>query len=243
MENQREIFKILNHYHRFCPSHIRIRENSNLTAAIVSCARIFIRKPFFRTWSYSIPAVALKEVETFVAFWPTILLAGPQSDHLPQFWDGGGNFLSNLIPGTNHTLCGYADLSFTVLLSEKLFADLESLLENTVTHRDAAVEWRHIKPVLPKVRGQTKQSSAPDISREQALTAFHQRYPQAIVRWFEVTDTLPDGCDLYSGPTNCWFVRFFLTYDDPSILQSSRLVAVSKSTSEIVYDDSANDEG
>jgi len=36
---------------------------------------------------------------------------------------------------------------------------------------------------------------------------------------------------------------FFLTYDDTSILQPCRLVAVSKSTGEIVYDDSANDEG
>jgi hypothetical protein len=36
---------------------------------------------------------------------------------------------------------------------------------------------------------------------------------------------------------------FFLTYDDTSILQPCRLVAVSKSIGEIVYDDSANDEG
>jgi hypothetical protein len=56
-------------------------------------------------------------------------------------------------------------------------------------------------------------------------------------------DTLPDGCDVYGVPTNFWFVQFFLTYDDTSILQPSRLVAVSKSTGEIVYDDSANDEG
>jgi len=182
MDNQREIFKILNHYHRFCPDHITVRENLNLTPAIISGARLVIRKLFFRTWSHAILAVALRHEHVFVAFWPTILLAGPQSDHLPRFWDGGGNFLDNLSPGTNHSLCGYADLSFTVLLSEKLFTDLQSLLENPTV----ANAKREAEP-------------PPDISREQALAVFHQRYRPSLVRSFEIDDSPPSG--LYTRPS------------------------------------------
>lgn len=81
------------------------------------------------------------------------------------------------------------------------------------------------------------------ISKEQALAVFHQRHPSQIIRWFEITESLPEGCSIYACPKDCWFVRFFTIYDDPCILQSSRLVAVSNSTGQIVYDDRANDEG
>jgi hypothetical protein len=81
------------------------------------------------------------------------------------------------------------------------------------------------------------------ISREQALSVFHQRHPAQIVRWCEITDTLPERCSIYNYPKDYWFVCFLTIYDSPFILQSSRLVAVSKNTGEIVYDDRANDEG
>ena len=80
------------------------------------------------------------------------------------------------------------------------------------------------------------------ISREQALAVFHQRHPAQIVREFEITDTLPEGCAVYACPKDCWFIRFLTVYDEPA-LRSSRLVAVSKTTGEIVFDGSANDEG
>ena len=79
------------------------------------------------------------------------------------------------------------------------------------------------------------------ISREQALAVFHERHPAQVIRWFEITDSLPDGWAIYACPKDCWFVRFFTVYDEP--LRSSRLVAVSKTTGEIVLDGSANDEG
>ena len=44
-------------------------------------------------------------------------------------------------------------------------------------------------------------------------------------------------------PTDCWFVLFQLIYDQPCILQSSRLVTISKRTGKIVYDGDARDEG
>ena len=55
------------------------------------------------------------------------------------------------------------------------------------------------------------------ISREQALTVFYQRHPSQIIRSFEITDTLPQGCSIYNCPKDCWFVRFLTTYDDPWI--------------------------
>jgi hypothetical protein len=62
------------------------------------------------------------------------------------------------------------------------------------------------------------------------------------VEGFSMTDTLPDNCAVYNPPTNCWFILFSESRFQWR-LQSSRLVAISKSTGEIVYDGSANDEG
>jgi hypothetical protein len=80
------------------------------------------------------------------------------------------------------------------------------------------------------------------ISKEEALAVFHQQYPPATVNVFRTIDTLPDNCAVYMPPTNCWFI-LFSENPFPMRLQSSRLVAISKSTGEIVYDDLANDEG
>jgi hypothetical protein len=81
------------------------------------------------------------------------------------------------------------------------------------------------------------------ISREQALAVFHQRHPAQVIRSFEIADSLPDGCAVYACPKDCWFVRFHTVYDEPYTLGPSRLVAVSKTTGEILFDGSANDEG
>jgi hypothetical protein len=106
-----------------------------------------------------------------------------------------------------------------------------------------------IDAMLADVRGETKRDPPRHISREQALAVFHQRYRPSLVRLFEITDTLPQDfchlpgdCDFYGSFANCWFVQFALTYDDPCLV-ADRLVVVSKSSGEIVYDDSANDEG
>jgi hypothetical protein len=72
--------------------------------------------------------------------------------------------------------------------------------------------------------------------REQVFEIFHERYRPTLVRWFKITDTLPDAWDLYDVPKNCWFVQFSLNNDDT--IAQPRLVAVSKRTGEIVYDDS-----
>jgi len=80
------------------------------------------------------------------------------------------------------------------------------------------------------------------ISRDQALTVFHRRYPPELVYRVHITDTLPDNCAVHNPPTNCWFLLFS---DEEIItcLQSSLLVAISKSTGEIVYDGDAGDKG
>ena len=81
------------------------------------------------------------------------------------------------------------------------------------------------------------------IPREQAFAIFHNRYRPSIVRSFKITDTLPEHYrhvpgdrDFYSSYANCWFVQFALTYDDPGIV-NGRLLIVSKSTAQIVYDE------
>jgi len=44
------------------------------------------------------------------------------------------------------------------------------------------------------------------IGREQALAAFHQRYPQRIIRWFEISEVLPAPANPIHCPgTDSWF--------------------------------------
>ena len=80
------------------------------------------------------------------------------------------------------------------------------------------------------------------IRREQALAIFHNRYRPSLVRSFKVTELcrksrhVPGDRDFYSSYANCWFVQFALTYDDPCIV-NGRLLIVSKSTAQIVYDE------
>lgn len=136
MDNHQRIFGILSHYREFCPQQISIQANLSLSAGILLSARNLIRKKPLRSWSSIIPEVALKEANVFAAFWPTVLLAGPNSNHIQQFWNGGGEFLSNLNPGQNHLLCGYAELSFTIFLSEKPFIELQPLLEKPENSTD-----------------------------------------------------------------------------------------------------------
>jgi hypothetical protein len=74
------------------------------------------------------------------------------------------------------------------------------------------------------------------------MAVFHERYPRETLHWVEITDTLPDNCAVYNRPADCWFV-LFLPNEFRWRLISSRLVAISKSTREIVYDGDAGDEG
>jgi len=80
------------------------------------------------------------------------------------------------------------------------------------------------------------------IRREQALAIFQNRYPR--VCSYSIRDTLPeDYCHVrgdrdffYSSYPNCYFVRFALTSDDPRIV-NGRLLIISKSTAQILYDE------
>ena len=82
------------------------------------------------------------------------------------------------------------------------------------------------------------------IHGEQALAIFHNRYRPSLVRSFTIRDTLPeDYCHVrgdrdffYSSYPNCYFVRFALTDDDRSIV-NGRLLIISKSTAQILFDE------
>ena len=77
------------------------------------------------------------------------------------------------------------------------------------------------------------------INKEQALAVFHQWHSPGSVVVFTITDTLPS---YYDAPKTCWII-LFCDKPRPARLQGSRIVAISKSTAEIVCDGIANDEG
>ena len=166
MENQRQIYRVLGRYYGAASGEIAVRKNSQLSDAILSSAKLFMRKPIWQSWSSVIPKLVLSDENCFVAFWPTILLAGPQSDRERQFWDGGGNFLSNVDPGRIHHLCGYADLSFTVVLSDRPFNELHQFLETT---KPDARELEEYKPKEPTVYDLIRNLAKARISRSPTI--------------------------------------------------------------------------
>jgi len=61
---------------------------------------------------------------------------------------------------------------------------------------------------------------------------------------FSITDSLPQNCHPYGLPEQaCWYVLCSAHPSQGLMICSSRLVAISKATGEVVYDGSANDEG
>ena len=164
MENHRQIFRVLSHYYASDPGQLVVRRAPFLTQAIISGARFMVPKPFFQSWQTAIPKAALTHENTFYAFHTSILLAGPLSHKVCQFWDGDGSFLSNVPPGTQHRLCGYADLSFTVVLSDKVFFDLRPLLEDAEMRLAAErKEDEKLRDMILKARAEATGHSPPDV--------------------------------------------------------------------------------
>jgi acyl-CoA thioester hydrolase len=61
---------------------------------------------------------------------------------------------------------------------------------------------------------------------------------------FKITDSLPDNCSPYGAPREgCWYVLCSSHPGQSYIICSSRLIAISKESGEVIYDGSANDEG
>jgi hypothetical protein len=82
------------------------------------------------------------------------------------------------------------------------------------------------------------------LHREQAFAIFENRYKPSLIRSFNIKDTLPkdyrhvrgDRDFFYRSYPNCYFVRFALRSDDSSIV-NGRLLVISKSTAQILYDE------
>ena len=77
------------------------------------------------------------------------------------------------------------------------------------------------------------------ITRSDALRIFRRRYRTPNLLIHDVGERDDDGC--YPLVPNSWFIRFSI--DDAPLIRPSRLVCISKSEGEIVYDGSAGDEG
>ena len=80
------------------------------------------------------------------------------------------------------------------------------------------------------------------INKEKALEIAREHALRVELDIFDITDSLPPGCSVYNAPKDCWYIS--CSYNLPfHALTSSRLICVSKTTGEVVYDGSANDEG
>jgi|GEM_PF-2217431 len=86
----------------------------------------------------------------------------------------------------------------------------------------------------------------PEITREEAVQKAREEIADTFVKSIqEISDILPDNCRIYMPERqekSCWYI-FFTPDNSLSILQSTRVIAISKETGEVIYNGSANDEG
>ncbi len=81
------------------------------------------------------------------------------------------------------------------------------------------------------------------ITKEQALDISKKHIFDGLEA-FQVTDTLPEACRVYNAPKEgCWYILYPSHFEPGTNIESSRLICVSKSTGQILYDGSASDEG
>ncbi len=124
MDNHTKIFPVLRRHYQ--AKRLRVQKNTTPSDAIIAGAKQIMSKPFYMTWSSAIPEVALQEELTFSAFRLCILLVGVRGD----FWNGRGQFLPDMQVEKEYSLCGFADLAFTVLLDAEIIQELKPYLED-----------------------------------------------------------------------------------------------------------------
>lgn len=72
----------------------------------------------------------------------------------------------------------------------------------------------------------------------------HIEQDKPAARICNVTDEPPENCRAYGLPgQDCWFLTCPSHRSPGTMICSSRIIAVSKTTGEVVYDASSNDEG
>ena len=76
------------------------------------------------------------------------------------------------------------------------------------------------------------------ITRNEALRRFNERYRNPELQIHDVSESKPK--DFYSADGNAWFIRF--STDRFPGFRPSRLLYISKSDGQILYDGSASDE-
>lgn len=76
------------------------------------------------------------------------------------------------------------------------------------------------------------------ITQEQAVELARQHAGPKIL---SVTDRPPEGCNLYGPPQDCWYA--VAEPGHPNVIQSSRLICISKNDGRVLYDGPAQDEG
>lgn len=84
------------------------------------------------------------------------------------------------------------------------------------------------------------------LTERDALNIFRRHIEQdrPCVSIYDVTDVAPANCRAYGLPgQDCWFITCSPHRFPGTTICSSRIIAVSKTTGEVVYDGSANDEG
>ena len=84
------------------------------------------------------------------------------------------------------------------------------------------------------------------LTKQDVLNIFmrHIEQDKPHVSIYYVTDVAPANCRVYNLPQqDCWFITCSPRQFPSTIICSSRIVAISKTTGDVVYDDSTNDEG
>ena len=127
--------------------------------------------------------------------------------------------------------------TYEVIQSEALINLLGR--KGIVTKQELLEEMKRVKETLPN-------KPRPALTEEDAQNIVNDYMEQQKPRSgrYKITDSVPKNCNAYTLPQNdCWYV-VCSSYQSPAhIICSSRIIAISKTTGEVIYDGDACDEG
>ena len=143
-----------------------------------------------------------------------------------------------------------------VIQSEALINLLDR--KGIITKQELLEEMKKIQATLPKNgraensvsknrdRDITSNKPRPALTEEDAQNIVNDYMEQQKPRRgiYSITDSVPGNCNAYALPQkDCWYVLCSAHPSQVHMICSSRIIAISKATGEVIYDGDACDEG
>jgi ribosomal protein S27E len=129
-DNQKQIAKIICAHYRARTDDVTYRINRHLDSDAMAIAKFALKKPFLTSWSAFIPEAALSNESVFEMFAGRIFFTSYHGVCGNNYWNGNGDYESQVKFSNLTTFTGFASLAFFgALVSPRVYTELEQYLE------------------------------------------------------------------------------------------------------------------